>query len=83
MIRINGYFCNITRCIAKEWSGPIQMHRLQGEYIVSNGFGGIGILDTNTQMLLRLYMPMAKAIQLSIGVFNGNGYIVYIKIFFP
>jgi len=83
MIKINATFSNITRCIPKEWDGRLQMHRLHGEFLVSNGFGGLGILDERTQCLLRLYLPISKAVVARLGERNGNGYNIEIKIFFP
>lgn len=50
---------------------------------MSNGFGGLGMLDERTQCLLRLYLPISKAVVARLGERNGNGYHIEIKIFFP
>lgn len=82
VVRINGYFENITKSLGREWMGKLQLQRLHGKFLVSNGFGGLGMLDGNTQSLLHLYVPIAKGLQINLGQFNGNGYNVEIKIFF-
>jgi hypothetical protein len=82
VVRINGYFMNITKCIGKEWMGKLQLQRIHNKFLVSNGFGGLGMLDANTQSLLHLYGPISKGVHITIGQFNGNGYNVEIKIFF-
>ena len=73
---------NITRSMGREWMGQLQLQRLHGKFLVSNGFGGLGMLDSNTQSLLSLYAPISKGVYIKIGQFNGNGYNVEIKIFF-
>lgn len=82
VVRINGYFENITKSLGREWLGRLQIQRLHNKYLVSNGFGGLGMLDSNTQALLRLYAPISKGIQITLGQINGNGYNVEIKLFF-
>lgn len=78
VVKINGYFLNIGRYLGREWGGPLQMHRYNGEYIVSNGFGGLGVLDKRSKMLLDLYLPLAKSVQTT----RRNGFDIEIKIFF-
>lgn len=73
---------NITKSLGREWMGRVQLQRFHGKYLVSNGFGGLGMLDPNTQSLLNLYAPIGKGIQINVLQFNGNGYNVEIKIFF-
>lgn len=74
---------NVTKSLGREWMGKVQLQRLHGKYLVSNGFGGLGMLDPNTQTLLCLYGPIGKSFQINVLQFNGNGYNVEIKIFFP
>jgi len=62
VIKINGYFLNHRKCLGREWDGQLQMHSHNGEFVISNGFGGLGVLDARSKMLLNLYMPFHKGI---------------------
>lgn len=77
VIKINGYFLNVGKCLGKEWSGQLQLHRYNGEFLVSNGFGGLGMLDERTKWLLNLYIPLCKAVQTSL----DEAFDIEIKIF--
>jgi hypothetical protein len=78
VIKLNGYFLNIGKCIGREWGGRLQLHRYNGEFVVSNGFGGLGVLDERTKWLLDLYIPLSKIIQ----IYRGDNHNIEIKIFF-
>jgi hypothetical protein len=77
VIKINGYFLNHCKCLGREWDSQLQMHSHNGEFVISNGFGGLGVLDATSKMLLNLYMPFHKGIQTS----RSGAFDVEIKIF--
>jgi exonuclease III len=81
---IKGYFCNVNRCKPKEWVGVrLQLHRMQGMYVLSNGFGSLGILDAHTQRMLEMFIPLSKRIGIYCpGNHNGHdGFDVEIKFY--
>lgn len=81
---IKGYFCNVNRCTPKEWvEVKLQLHRMHGMFVVSNGFGSLGILDSNTQRMLEMFVPLSKKVLLKCsGAHNGHdGFDVEIKFY--
>ena len=80
---IKGFFVNIDRCKPNEWVGKrLQLQRYMGEFVVTNGFGSVGVLDQRSKQQLDLFLPYAKAIQtIASGRHNGEGYDIEIKLF--
>jgi len=79
VVRIKGYIRSISRSI---WADPIQLQRIHGEYMVSNGFGGLGVFDSRTKTLLGLYIPLCRSVEIKWVSFDGYAHCVEIKIFF-
>ena len=80
---IKGFFVNIDRCKPNEWVGKrLQLHQWRDEYIVTNGFGSVGVLDSTTKKTLDLFLPHSRYLQtIASGRHNGEGYDIEIKLF--